>query len=180
MLCIITGHTTGLGKCLYTHFEKLGHTVVGISRTTGYNLETDIDRVIADSIGCDLFINNAYINDAQIKLAKSLHNKVGKMVVMGSIAGDYHNQMNNNYSFIKSELSKVCKILSGIPETKILHLKISMLEDAISTENPIKYQEVINTIDFWLTSPRISEISFDLKLTPFTRYGIKKNLNLTV
>jgi hypothetical protein len=54
----ITGHTAGIGKCLY---ERLNPNAIGFSLSTGYNITNPIDRqrIINESKDCDVFINNA-------------------------------------------------------------------------------------------------------------------------
>ena len=54
----ITGHTSGIGKHLY---NKLSPTIVGFSRSNGYDIDIKEDRrrIIQESKDCDVFINNA-------------------------------------------------------------------------------------------------------------------------
>jgi hypothetical protein len=177
MKIIITGHTSGLGKYLYNQFKNSGHEIEGISRSNGFDLLTDIDRVIEISNGCDLFINNTNASKCQIELLNRLHDKVDKMIIMGSIAGDYDQLINNDYSKNKKELSERCKQLSLLVGNKLLHLNISMLEDAVSSDNLITYKEVYDTIEFWIKNPRISNLNFEFKLTPFTLEKIKEKFN---
>jgi hypothetical protein len=176
MKIAITGHTKGLGKYLYNQFEK-NHEVIGISRSTGYDLETDVDK-IADVIkDCDLFINNASYGKSQIELLDKLFDKIPKIVVMGSVAADYDQIIKNEYSRNKKELSERCKQLSLLQSINILFLNISMLEDAVSGDNLIKFEEVYNVIDFWLKNPKINYVNFEFKLTPFTLEKIKEKYN---
>jgi hypothetical protein len=176
MKIVITGHTSGIGKYLYNYFSK-DNEVIGISRTTGYNLETDIDKIIEQSKNADLFINNSSVNDCQIKLLESLHNEVKKMIVIGSIAGEYDQLIQSEYSRNKKELEKRSKEISLIPNSNILYLKISMLEDAISSDVLISFEEVLNVIKFWLDNPKLSRIDFEFKLTPFTLEKVKEKFN---
>ena len=177
MKVVITGHTTGIGKRLYEYFQTRGCEVVGMSRSNGYDLNTDIDKVIADATGCFLFINNAALADCQKQLLEALHDKVQKMVVMGSIAGDYHALIQSDYSKNKLDLAIRCKELSLVPGNTLLHLNISMLEDAESSDNLISFDEVVNTISFWLTNSRINKIDFEFKLTPYTLEKVKEKFN---
>ena len=57
-LYAITGHTAGIGKCIY---NRLFPSVMGYSLTTGYDITSAFDRrrIINESINCDVFINNA-------------------------------------------------------------------------------------------------------------------------
>lgn len=68
----ITGHTSGIGRGLYEHFEKLGCRVKGFSKDTGFDIsETETrDRIVELTRDCDLFFNNAYSGYAQVELAK--------------------------------------------------------------------------------------------------------------
>lgn len=179
MKCIITGHTEGVGKTLFDDLKAQGHEVIGISRATGYNLSTDIEQVIALANGCDLFINNAYVGDCQLQLLNSLHNKVKKMIVMGSIAGDYHQLIQSEYSQNKLNLANRCREISLLPENSVLHLKISMLEDAISGDNLISFNEVKDIVNFWIQNSKISAIDLEFKLTPFTLEKIKEKFGAT-
>lgn len=177
MKIVITGHTTGLGKKLYDTFATPWNDVKGISRKTGYYLESDIDRIIEESKGCDLFINNCYVGNRQKVLLERLHDKVGMMIVMGSIAGDYDQLIKTEYSKNKLELANRCKELSLVPGNKLLHIKISMLEDAVSGDTLIKYDEIVDLVNFWIKNPRFTSIDYDFKLTPFTLEKVKEKFN---
>ena len=67
----ITGHSRGIGKSI---FDKLSsqYEVKGFSRSNGYDIskQEDVDRIIAESLDCDIFINNAYHYDQQTVIAK--------------------------------------------------------------------------------------------------------------
>jgi hypothetical protein len=54
----ITGHTQGIGKCV---FERLNPNIIGFSKSTGYDITklSDRTKIIKESIDCDVFINNA-------------------------------------------------------------------------------------------------------------------------
>lgn len=177
MKIVITGHTSGIGKCLYDNFVLSNHEVVGISRSTGYDLNVDVDRVVELANNCDLFINNCYVGSSQKELLEKLHNKVKHMIVMGSIAGDYHQLIQTDYSKHKLELATRCKELSLVPGNKILHIKISMLEDAVSGDTLIKFNEIVDLVNFWINNPRFTSIDYEFKLTAFTLQKVKEKFN---
>jgi hypothetical protein len=54
----ITGHTSGIGKCMY---NRLSASAIGFSLSTGYDITipSDRQRIITESKDCDVFINNA-------------------------------------------------------------------------------------------------------------------------
>jgi len=172
MKVVITGHTSGIGKYLFEQFQNSGHKVLGLSRQNGYDLSVDFDRIVEQAQGCDLFINNTGV--AQLGLLEKLVDCVGHMVVMGSIAGDYHQLINNEYSLAKKQLQEKCKELTLRPNSKILHLKISMLEDAVSSDNLISFKQVYDVIEFWILNPVFTNIDFDFKLTAYTLEKIKE------
>jgi len=179
MKCIITGHTSGIAKVIYEHLKEIGWEVIGVSRTTGYNLVTDIDEVVALSEGVDLFINCANVGRSQLALLEQLHDKVKRMIVFGSVAGDFHQQLQSEYSEHKRDLANRCFDLSLKPDVNILHLNVSMLEDAVTGDVLISYKEVTDTIDFWLSNPRIRSIAYEFKLTPFTLENAKDKFNIS-
>ena len=71
----ITGHTQGLGKALFEHFQS--DNIIGFSRSNGYNIASPTVRsAILDKIkDADMFINNAYNNfdDSQLTLLKEVY-----------------------------------------------------------------------------------------------------------
>lgn len=167
----------GVGKKIYDNFVNQGHEVIGISRTTGFDLNTDIEKVIELSTGADLLINNAYVGEKQQELLERLHNKVSMMIVMGSIAGDYDQLIRSDYSKNKLALATRTKELSLVPNNKLLHIKISMLEDAVSGDTLIKFDEVVELINHWLKNPRFTSVDYEFKLTPMTLEKVKEKFN---
>ncbi len=178
MKCVITGHTTGLGKALYNYFQTLGWEVVGISRQTGYDLRADLTPIVDIINNADLFINNANVDRAQLELLNLVNPNI-KQIVLGSVAGEFHDQLSSDYSKHKFDLANRCKELSLLPSTKILHIQVSMLEDAVNSDVLISYNEVIDVIEFWLRNPRFTNISFEFKLTDFTLERAKTAFNIS-
>ena len=66
MKVAITGHTQGIGKAI----ADLYPAHIGFSRSNGYDISIDdnLQRIISQSLDCDVFINNAYAGNAQTKL----------------------------------------------------------------------------------------------------------------
>lgn len=54
----VTGHSSGIGKGLYDFFSQK-FEVKGFSKENGYDIN-DYDRILEESVDCELFINNAY------------------------------------------------------------------------------------------------------------------------
>jgi hypothetical protein len=184
MKMVITGHTWGIGKALYNSFKSAEWEVVGLSRSNGYDIDTNFDRVVEAVTGADLFINNAYRDRQQAQLVHALKDKVKKMVVMGSVSRHYPELIHTDYVHDKQELAEACRLISIDPNgIDVLHLDLSFIEgqdpdpnkptDFISDYN-IQYEEIINAVDFWMTNPKIRQMEFRWKLTPFVYNQLKQ------
>ena len=182
MKVVITGHTYGIGKALYDSFKSAEWEVVGLSRSNGYDIDKNFDRVVEAATGADLFINNAYRDKQQTKLVHALKNKVKKMVVMGSVSRHYPELIHTDYVHDKQELAEACRLVSIDPNgIDILHLDLSFIEQPIPNNNPtafssdyvIKFGEILSAVDFWTTNPKIRQMEFVWKLTPFVFNQLK-------
>jgi hypothetical protein len=75
MKIAITGHTQGLGQAFFNYFQS--HTVIGFSRSNGYNIvyPNDRNKILNEIKDVDVFINNAYNNfdDSQLKLLMDVY-----------------------------------------------------------------------------------------------------------
>jgi hypothetical protein len=184
MKVVITGHTQGIGRALYKHFQTFGGwEVVGLSRSNGYDIDKDFDKVVEAATGCFLFINNAYRDQQQTKLAHALKNKVTKMIVMGSVSRLYPELIHTDYVHDKQELAEACRLISIDPNgIDLLHLDLSFIEGMLDSEDPthfvsdynLKFEEIISAVNFWLTNPKIRQMEFRWKLTPFVYSQLKQ------
>ena len=187
---VITGHTKGIGKAIHDKFTEVScREIVGMSRSNGYDLEKDFDRIVEEATGAELFINNAYRDQQQLKLFHALKDKVDMMVVMGSVSRMYPELIPTDYVHDKQALAEACRLESinpkGIP---ILHLDLSFLEGTeINESDPTAFKsdyntplnDIVETIIFWAQKPSIRQIEFRWKLTPFVKSGLERiNPNL--
>jgi hypothetical protein len=185
MKVAITGHTSGIGKELYKYFSKKNAEVIGMSRSNGYDLETSVDRIIENAKDCDIFINNAYRDDKQLELLNGLYKHVHRIVVCGSVSRFYPDLIKTDYVYDKQVLAERCRLLSLATDNvaNILHLDLSFIElTDVSLDQPltftsdynIKYQEIVNAVDFWIHNPKIRQMEFVWKLTPFVYEQLKR------
>lgn len=131
MKIAITGHTKGIGKNLFDRFSSC-HTVLGFSRSNGYNIITHQSQIIEQTKDCDIFINNAFAGPGQLNLFNELfdlwkqdHTKT--IVNINSVSHylDYISVRSNysvakNYLYQKTmskmfEKDKKCRIISFSP-----------------------------------------------------------------
>jgi hypothetical protein len=180
MRCVITGHTRGIGKALYDYFVKQGWEVLGFSQSTGYDVRDRYTDILEVAKTADLFVNNLCVGECQLMFLDDLVGKIDKIICCGSIAGDFDQILDIEYSRVKRDLKNLCKkhSLGYRNKTKILHLNISMAEDAESTDYGLPYNDIVKAVDFWLDSPRINNIEFELILTPYTSEKIKKEFGV--
>lgn len=187
---VITGHTAGLGKAIYDKFTEIScREIVGMSRSNGYDIDADFDKIVAEASGAELFINNAYRDEQQLKLFHALKDKVDMMVVMGSVSRMYPELIPTQYVHDKQALAEACRLESinpnGIP---VLHLDLSFLEGtAVNTDDLTAFtsdyntplDDVVETIIFWAQKPSIRQVEFRWKLTPFVKSELERiNPNL--
>jgi hypothetical protein len=187
---VITGHTSGIGKAIYDKFKEIScREIIGLSRSNGYDIDKDFDKVVEAAIGAELFINNAYRDEQQLKLFHALKDRVDMMIVMGSVSRHYPELVPTQYVHDKQALADACRLESinpsGIP---ILHLDLSFLEGTIiSSDDPTAFTsdyntplgDVVDTIIFWAQKPSIRQIEFRWKLTPYVLTELQRiNINL--
>lgn len=187
---IITGHTRGIGKAIYDKFKEVScREIIGMSRSNGYDLENDFDKIVAEAEGCELFINNAYCGEQQLKLVEALKNKVDMMVVMGSVSRLYPELIPTEYVANKQALAEACRLISinpnGIP---LLHLDLGFIEGTVVdpedtnvfvSDYNTTFEDIVDTIIFWASKPSIRQIEFRWKLTPYVYEQLKRaNPNL--
>lgn len=188
---MITGHTQGVGKAIFSKFTQTScREIVGMSRSNGYDIEKDFDKIVGEAAGAELFVNNAYRDSQQLKLLEALKGKVDMMVIMGSVSRFYPELIPTQYVNDKQALAEACRLISldpsGIP---LLHLDLSFLEGTvIDKSNPsefvsdynTKLDDIVDTIIFWTQTPSIRQVEFRWKLTPHVLaelYRINPNLD---
>jgi hypothetical protein len=187
---VVTGHTRGVGQSIYQRFQSLNFgAVLGMSRSNGYDIDRDFDKVVTDADGAWLFVNNAYCGAQQLKLFHALKHKVSMMVVMGSTSRFYTDLIPTQYARDKQELAEACRLEStrptGIP---ILHLDISFIEDtpvdvnsatSFTSDHTISRDTIVDSILFWTQHPDVRQIEFRCKLTPYLIQQLRRaNPNL--
>lgn len=190
---VITGHTSGIGKAIYDKFKEVScHEIVGMSRSNGYDIDKDFDRIVKEASGCELFINNAYRDGQQLKLVNALKDKVDMMVVMGSVSRFYPELIPTQYVHDKQALAEACRLISinpaGIP---LLHLDLGFIEgttvdptdtNAFISDYTTPKDDIVDTIIFWAQKPTIRQIEFRWKLTPHVLSELQRmnpNINIS-
>jgi NADP-dependent 3-hydroxy acid dehydrogenase YdfG len=130
MKIAITGHTKGIGQAMCDWFSDHGHSVVGFSRSTGFDIN-DADALAAvarESSQCDVLINNAYAEFAQVKLLYIMHDMwqglIDKThVVIGSQSPDWQDSEANVYIVAKTGIDRAVKQLTSISTYRLTNVR---------------------------------------------------------
>ena len=183
MKVVITGHTYGVGQALWEFFYQRAE-VKGLSRSNGFDIDRDFDRVVEEIKGCDLFINNAYRDQQQTKLLMAVKDYVPNIVVMGSVSRFYPELIPTQYVHDKQELAEACRLISIDPNgPNVLHLDLSFIENtqpdkndpqAFNSDWTISYDDIIGAVNFWLNNTSIRQMEFTWKLTPHVYRELKR------
>lgn len=171
MRIAITGHTKGIGQGLYTELSK-EHTVDGFSRSNGYDISTEQDRLIEIVKDYDVFINNAHMGNHQVTLFTKLfslwQNKDRTIVNIGSIS-KYLETHNNGlkvgpYAQSKINLNKqaIHKTLSGNKKCRIITVNPGFVHTDMSSHvkntEMLKVDELVPIISYAISLPQHIEI----------------------
>ena len=73
MKVAITGGTSSVGQSIMKAYAKLGHEVINISRSLGYNFN-DTDSIVNAILPCDVFVNCLHLADLQVVLLEQVRN----------------------------------------------------------------------------------------------------------
>jgi hypothetical protein len=149
----ITGHTHGFGKYINETLAALNHTIVGFSKSNGFDISNGDDRykIINLSSDCDVFINNAHYKFFQTEILYELHKKWAhspKMIInIGSHAKDFCN-VNKSFSYAiqKTALNEASKQLGRINTCKVICIDFGFLSREESEGTSIGYNNAFEYI----------------------------------
>jgi hypothetical protein len=151
----ITGHTFGFGKHITKRLVNEGHSVIGISRTTGFDLTKNINNIVCHLKNCNVIINNSSGGNMQAQLLKQIyqtynnHNKI--VINVGSwitqITANRIQDIDRLHYADKHELLTISNMINS----KNLPLRSIYLSWGFHNGNPIldRYSELLDvtTVD---------------------------------
>ena len=184
----ITGHTAGIGLALKTVFEKNGHTVVGFSRSNGYQIadEEARARILEESKDVDMFINNAYDHVGQYELLAGMINQwdgTNKQII--NISSKFSLAVNRTWTheFLdvyiekKREQNELIRTKMAESSPRILNVIVGLVDTNKSTElpgnriNPKDLSELIYNLA--VNSPMyVQEITLDAPDNDWHKFGV--------
>ena len=110
MKIAITGSSKGIGFAISEAFKKQGHTVVGFNRSEGWDISNKLtqDKIVEQSVDCDLFINNAHSKFAQTELLFKLHQSwQGQKKIIANIGSSITMRWQLDHRFVTYRTEKI-------------------------------------------------------------------------
>jgi NADP-dependent 3-hydroxy acid dehydrogenase YdfG len=187
----ITGHTKGIGKTLYTKFIEEGHSVLGFSLSSGYDISDPSSRnkIIELSKHCDLFINVAYnfknYDDSQLCMLDEIYKQWKKdsqkhIINISSTAADTHPLKINvpsmvfleKYAETKYKQDKWFELkrdyLNSTNRVKLTNIKpsrvyVEKFKTKWKSEDVLSTLEIYQLIKYIIDNPQIEFFSITLK-----------------
>lgn len=173
MKIAITGSSRGIGRALTDHFTAQGHCCLEFSRATGHDIQHSPARqqIVAASADCDIFINNAHHDHAQLALLQDVYyawlGQDRRIINISSRISDWApnpKETSQQYYHAKSQQDQWCKGKKRWPQ--IINLRPGMTDTervARFDRDKMLTQHVIDMVEFALNSPvRITCITFGL------------------
>ena len=168
----VIGHTKGIGKAIADLYKRKKYEIVGLSRTTGYDLETEQEKIMEKLKDCELIVVNAYAKFGQYHLLKRIysefHHHYKKVVVITSTSGtpqgkdeDNDTADYNEYCWHKEHLIKYISELQEELFNKPLSV-YDVCPDVVDTDMikglweglpKLKANEVADTVRYCFESP---------------------------
>jgi NAD(P)-dependent dehydrogenase (short-subunit alcohol dehydrogenase family) len=163
----ITGHTRGIGKAI----ADLYPDALGFSRSNGYDIGNPfhVQRIVAESAHCDVFVNNAYRGTAQTAIFKSLlklwNTDPAKTIVNINSKTIYHGPNQRQYTEDKKllrssavdairDIDRRCRVININPG----YVKTDMVAHVPNTVKMLTPEQLASMIKWCLDQPQGIEI----------------------
>ena len=87
----IVGHTRGIGRSIAELYNGKGYKVLGMSRSNGYDITADQEKIVEKIKDCDFVVLNAHEGRSQLLLLKKIYSRYHdckkKVAVITSTSG---------------------------------------------------------------------------------------------
>ena len=160
MKIAITGHTSGIGKAIYDALIT-SYDVIGLSRSNGYDITTDLGRskIVDCAYDCDIFINNAFdyanYTDAQFVVGKKIfdawHNEEKYVLNISSRVNDFTEIKNQKYADAKLLLDNFYNENGSYARPYVINFRPGATDTRVmqnSTVNKMSPEHVANVVKF--------------------------------
>ena len=110
----IIGHTKGIGKAIADLYRAKKYSVLGLSRSNGFDINKDQEKILEHIEGYPLVVINAHAGRAQLELLKRIYGKHAfdkiKVAVITSTSGTDEGEDYNEFElWNKFEYVQYCE-----------------------------------------------------------------------
>ena len=110
----IIGHTKGIGKAIADLYRAKKYSVLGLSRSNGFDISKDQEKILENIEGYPLVVVNAHAGRAQLELLKRIYGKHAfdkmKVAVITSTSGTDEGEDYNEFElWNKFEYVQYCE-----------------------------------------------------------------------
>ena len=146
----VIGHTRGIGKAIYDLYRKKKYKVVGMSKSNGFDIVHDQDKILEQIQDCSLVVLNAHADRGQLNLLKKIYGRHSfdkmKVAVITSTSGIEEEPDYNQFKiWDKFEYVQYCEI------KKELIGYISELQDELLSKPLSVYDVCPDVVDTDMT-----------------------------
>jgi len=146
----VIGHTRGIGKATYDLYRKKKYKVVGMSKSNGFDIIHDQDKILEQIQDCSLVVLNAHADRGQLTLLKKIYGRHSfdkmKVAVITSTSGIEEEPDYNQFKiWDKFEYVQYCEI------KKELIGYISELQDELLSKPLSVYDVCPDVVDTDMT-----------------------------
>jgi len=146
----VIGHTRGIGKAIYDLYRKKKYKVVGMSKSNGFDIIHDQDKILEQIQDCSLVVLNAHADRGQLNLLKKIYGRHSfdkmKVAVITSTSGIEEEPDYNQFKiWDKFEYVQYCEI------KKELIGYISELQDELLSKPLSVYDVCPDVVDTGMT-----------------------------
>ena len=169
MKVAITGHTSGIGLALTKQCDNW----IGFSRSNGFDINKP-KPIVEEALNCDVFINNAHDQFAQIDLLYVLweewkYNKEKQIVCISSLRPDYNANRVLPYSVEKCALDHTCEQLQMISSPcRVINIKPGFVDTPrVADRNVVHKMDPNYIAEVILWSLKQPEYLMTLRIAPW-------------
>ena len=146
----ITGHTKGIGKAIADLYKKKKYDVIGLSRSNGFDVAGDHDKIMEKLKDCRLVVLNAHAGNSQLALLKKIYSRHVfddmKVAVITSTSG-----LDDGADYNEFELWNKFEYVQYCEHKKELIGYISDLQDDLFTKPLSVYDVCPDVVDTDMT-----------------------------
>ena len=146
----VVGHTRGIGKAICDLYKKKKYEVVGMSKSNGFDLTHNQEKILEKIQDCSLVVLNAHADRGQLTLLEKIYGRHSfdkmKVAVITSTSGIEEEPDYNQFQiWDKFKYVQYCEIKKELIEY------ISELQDELSSKPLSVYDVCPDVVDTDMT-----------------------------